>query len=485
MSRRVYAVAIACVGAVALVSGCSSSSSPSASATSSVASSGSSSAPTTTPVAVSWMASYAAPGTPARYDKVGIIKVGRSDAKNVLVLEPGTSAGAAYFVPLAKWIVSKASDWQVWSVERRENLLEDQSELDLFKQHKVTSTQLYDYYLGYLKDKSITHHFRPVSDSTVPFAKQWGMNVAVQDLRVVIGSAKALGGKVVLGGHSLGGSVVTAYATWNFDGHAGADDLAGLLYIDGGSRTTPVSARVATETITALAAPGTTPWLTFGGIPAPYAGVFVATGSSAALIDPNAPSLGQASGLLPASIVPSVRVSNVGQYGYALNPATSPANLTAAQAHLGKGLDPKGPVHGWDGSGALTPIDRFATMFSGAGIENADGSEWYFPQRLTDDTAAVANGNANPAQAVLGVHATMGHELPKDLLIYAFGAQLGGPAVPKEAQILAQQSGIPAANLTLASYQSTYSHNDPAGAYPDNVFFDRLIPFLAKVTGQA
>ena len=61
-------------------------------------------------------------------------------------------------------------------------------------------------------------------NSTVEFAKQWGMKVAVQDLRVVIGAAEKLGGRVVLGGHSLGGSVVTAYATWDFGGHAGADD---------------------------------------------------------------------------------------------------------------------------------------------------------------------------------------------------------------------------------------------------------------------
>ena len=322
MSRRVFAVAIACAGAVALLASCSSSSSPSASAGSSSTSLPSTSA---APSSVTWMSSYAAPCTPARYNKVGIIKVGPSDAKNVLVLEPGTSAGAAYFVPLAEWIVSKASGWQVWSVERRENLLEDQSELNLFKEHKVTSTQLYDYYLGYLKDKSITHHYQPVADSTVQFAKQWGMNVAVQDLHVVIGAAKKLGGKVVLGGHSLGGSVVTAYATWDFDGHAGANDLAGLVYIDGGSRhdggerpgRDPDASRRSN-------APSASPWLAFGGIPAPYAGVFVATGASAALFDPNAPSLGQASGLLPTSIVPPVRVSNVGQYGYALDPATSP-----------------------------------------------------------------------------------------------------------------------------------------------------------------
>ena len=65
------------------------------------------------------------------------------------------------------------------------------------------------------------------------------MKVAVEDLRRVITAAEDLGGKVVLGGHSLGGSVVTAYATWDFGGKPGADGLAGLVYIDGGSGTGP------------------------------------------------------------------------------------------------------------------------------------------------------------------------------------------------------------------------------------------------------
>jgi pimeloyl-ACP methyl ester carboxylesterase len=433
---------------------------------------------------VTWMPSRAAPGTPAKYNMVGVIKVGPTSAKNVLVLEPGTSAGSAYFVPLARWIVSKTSGWQVWSVERRENLLEDQSELNLYKEHKATNTQLFDYYLGYLKDPNITHHFQSIPSSTVEFANQWGMNVAVQDLHVVIGAAKKLGGKVVLGGHSLGGSVVTAYATWDFNGHAGADDLAGLVYIDGGSTASPVSTQTATQDLQSLDAPGASPWLAFGGISAPYAGIFNATGSAGALLDPNAPSLGQTSGLLPTDIVPPVRVTNVGQYGYALNAATSPQSLLAAQGHLGKGLSNQDPVHGWNGTGALTPITRFATMFSGDPMQNVDGTEWYFPQRLTDDTGAVANGNANPAQGVLDVDATMGHNLPKNLLIYAFGARLGGASVPADAQLLAQQSGIPRSNLTLADYQSTYSHNDPAGAYPNNAFFDRLIPFLGKAGAQ-
>jgi pimeloyl-ACP methyl ester carboxylesterase len=444
------------------------------------------------PLSVTWMPSYQAPDTPAKYNRVGVIKVGPSSAKNVLVLEPGTSAGGAYFVPLAKWIVADTPGWQVWSVERRENLLEDQSELNLFKEGKVSATELYDYYLGYIKNPKITHHFQTIPTSSVEFAKNWGMNVAVQDLHTVIGAAKKLGGKVVLGGHSLGGSVVTAYATWDFSGKPGADQLAGLVFIDGASSPAPeargpggapvaMTAASATAALAAFDAPSVSPWLNFGGISAPYAGLFNATGSAAALFDPNAQSLGQASGLLPADIVPPVTVSNVGQYGYALNVATSPPSLEAAQAHLGVGVSSKGPVHGWNGAGALTPITRFATMFSGVGISDVDGTEWYFPQRLTDDAAAVADGNANPAQSVLGVRSTMGHQLPHSLLMYAFAAHLGGPGVLTATKILAQQSGIPESHLTLVDEHDTYAHNDPAGAYPTNAFFSRLVPFLKEV----
>ena len=144
-------------------------------------------------------------------------------------------------------------------------------------------------------------------------------------------------------------------------------------------------------------------------------------------------------------------------------------------------MSSEGPIHGWNGTGALTPITRFAVMLSGAGVDDTDGTEWYFPQRLTDDTAAVADGNANPAQSVLDVHATMGHDLPHRLLILAFAAHLGGPGVLTATKVLAQQSGIPTSHLTLIDEHTTYAHNDPAGAYPNNVFFAHLVPFLERV----
>jgi pimeloyl-ACP methyl ester carboxylesterase len=431
---------------------------------------------------VSWMQGAAAPGTPAKYDRVGVIKVGPPAARNVLVLEPGTSAGAAYFVPLAQWIVSRAPGWQVWSVERRENLLEDQSVLNLAKQGLATSSQLFDYYLGWLDPAlPVQSHIQLIPNSAVTFAKRWGMGVAVEDLHRVIEAARRHGGKVVLGGHSLGGAVVTAYATWDFHGRAGADGLAGLVYIDGGSLPA-VSASTASSELRGLNSSEASPWLTFGGIPAPFAGLFSATGATAALIDPDSQSLGQSSGLLSAfHLTPSVPVTNLAQFGYALNVGTSPASLLAAQAHLGQGISPVGPLHGWDGAGALTPITRFAQMFSGLGVDGADGTEWYFPARLTIDSGAVGNGLSNPAERVLGLDATLGRRLPRRLRIYAFGARLGGSGVLLDAKALASESGIPARNLLLIDRASTYAHNDPAGAYPRNAFADELTQFLHRV----
>lgn len=49
-----------------------------------------------------WMAGLKAPCIPSCYDRVDVVKVGSSSAEDVLVLVPGTSAGSACFVPLAK-----------------------------------------------------------------------------------------------------------------------------------------------------------------------------------------------------------------------------------------------------------------------------------------------------------------------------------------------------------------------------------------------
>jgi hypothetical protein len=424
---------------------------------------------------------FAAPGTPAEFNRVGMLKVGPPRAKNVLVLNPGTSASAAYFAPLARDVVRRVKGWQVWAVERRENLLEDHSVVNQAKAGRVSNQRLFEYYLGYITDPSITDHFRSIPDSEVGFARDWGMRVEIEDLRRVVRAAKRRGGRVVVGGHSLGGSITTAYATWDFNGTPGARGLSGLVYIDGGSNPTPITPEEASQRLTQLRAG--TPWLTFGGIPAPFAGLFNVVASTGVLRDPDGTSALQTWPLLPANLKPSVPTTNIAQYAYAFDTETSPPGLVAAQAHLGR-LASTGARRGWERAGELTPVRRYARMFSGTGLRGLDGTAWYHPQRLTIDSGAVAAGNANRAQNVLDVRATHSDDLPRRLRIYAFGASLGGTRVLDAARVLAAQSRIPRRNLTLVDRHRTYAHNDPNSAYPRNAFLARLAPFLRRIARQ-
>jgi pimeloyl-ACP methyl ester carboxylesterase len=428
------------------------------------------------------MNGYPSPGTPANLNRVGVLKTGDPKAKNVLVLNPGTSASAAYFEPLAKSIVRVLPDWQVWAVERRENFLEDQSELNLFKQGKVSPTDFFNYYLGYLSNPSVTNHVQNVQDSQVPFARQWGMNTEIQDLRLVVQAAGRHGRNVAMGGHSLGGSITTAYATWDFNGVPGGRDLSGLVLIDGASSPAPVTVDQANASLASLQT--SSPWLSFGGIPAPFAGLFGTVASSLTKADANGPSLLATWPLLPANLKgpPGINPTNEAAFGFGTDVKTSPPSLIAAQVHSGQ-FAASGDPRGWDRAGNITPIQRWADMFSGWGLQNLDGTAWYHPMRLTIDSGAVGDGLANPAQAVLDVHSTDATKLPKRLRIYGFGAALGGSRVLAAAQALAGEAGIPRRNLKLVDRSATYAHNDPNAAQPKvNAFYKRLIPFLTKIS---
>jgi pimeloyl-ACP methyl ester carboxylesterase len=413
---------------------------------------------------------------------VGVLKTGDPKAKNVLVLNPGTSASAAYFEPLARTIAKTLPNWQVWAVERRENFLEDQSELNLFKQGKVSPTDFFNYYLGYIGNPSITNHYHPVQDSQVPFARNWGMNTEIQDLRVVVKAAGRKGRNVAMGGHSLGGSIATAYATWDFNGTPGGRDLSGLVLIDGASSPTAVTPEAASQSLADLQT--SSPWLSFGGIQAPLAGLFGTVGSALTKADPNSPAVLGTWPLLPSNLKPpaGINPTNEAGFGYSTDAATSPPSLRAAQVHSGH-LAASGDPRGWDRAGAITPIQRWASMFSGWGLQNLDGTAWYHPMRLTIDSGAVGDGLPNPAQSVLDVHSTDATKLPKRLRIYAFGAALGGSRVIAAAQALAAEAGIKRRNLKLVDRSATYAHNDPSAAEPKvNAFIKRLIPFLRGIS---
>ncbi len=431
---------------------------------------------------VTTMGGFAAPGTPPELNKVQVLKQGREKADHVLVLVTGTSGGAAYFRPLASSIIDQLPDYQVWSVERRENLLEDHSMLDRAIAGEIDSRQLFDYYLGWLNDPSVSPHFDPVPESSVPFAREWGMNVAVHDVRRVVKAAGKRGRSVVLGGHSLGGSITTAYASWDFNGKPGAKGLSGLVFIDGGSLGgTPPSAEQASASLQQLQ--GQSPFLDLVGLGLPWAaGVFNATGSTTALEDPTGESIFGSWPLAPANLVPPVPVTNRAQYGYALDTDTGPASLALVQVHIG-GLAASGDPRDW-ANGELGTVERAAKVFSG--IPGMDGTAWYHPRRLSLDSSAVNNGIANPAQQVLGDDAIHGDEV--NLPIYAFQTSLGYAngqnRVINAAKQLAKQSGVPNKDLRLVSKPQTYAHIDPLAASADkNAFLLNLVRFLKHQVG--
>jgi hypothetical protein len=117
---------------------------------------------------------------------------------------------------------------------------------------------------------------------------------------------------------------------------------------------------------------------------------------------------------------------------------------------------------------------RAAEALSGDG--KVDGTAWYHSRRLSIDARAVAGGVANPAQRVLGVHATHGRDV--HIPIYAFETSLGKRRLLKAARALARRSHT---SVKLVDRSTTYSHCDPLFAAPArNAFLKTLLPFLAR-----
>jgi hypothetical protein len=413
----------------------------------------------------------AAPG-PAHYDRVRVIEQGPRKAKNVLVLVPGTSGGAAYFRPVARDIVAGLPGWKTWSVDRRENLLEDHSVLRPVVGRDRPAHDAFRYYLESLTDTSIMPRFTPETDAA--YARRWGMGVAVRDLGNVIRAARRDGRRVVLAGHSLGATIAIAYATWDFGGRAGAADLAGLVLIDGGSGGAPIGRSEAREQLEQLG--GESPFLDLSGFGLPWAiGVLNAVGSTLAVQEPEAPAVLAAWQFLPAGLRPPVAATNAGGYGYAVDNDTSPANLALVHMHVG-GLAAAGDPRPW-ADGELGTVARAAEMFSG--IEGIDGTAWYHPRRLSLDGRAVAGGVRNRAQQLLGVRATHGRDL--ELPIYAIETSLGAGRVLKGARALARRADLPRRMVTLVDRHTTYDHLDPLSAVPArNAFVKTVIPFLRR-----
>jgi pimeloyl-ACP methyl ester carboxylesterase len=400
---------------------------------------------------------------PDEFDRTWVRRTGPRSARTVLVLVPGTAGGAGSFRLVARDLVRRVRGLQVWSWDRRANAFEDTSVFS-----RRDPAQSFGYYLeGQEVDG---RRFSPVSGpEDAPFAREWGLEVALEDLRRVVQKARRAGLRVILGGHSLGAWTAQAYASWDFGGRPGYRDIRGLVLIDGSLKTGagPTFEEVG-EDLRELREGD--PFQDRLGLGLPWAsGVFSQLGALYARRAPHAPSALQDYPLLPEYVKPPLRVTNEGLLGYAFDQDTSAPQLGAIQVQAGR-LDTEGDPRGWH-DGEVTPIQRLARALS---AERGNFSEWYFPRRLTLDLQAADGLERDDNARLLGLRTWHREEI--DVPAYFFQTSLTRGGILRWGKRFVRSTRIPSAALVG---DENMSHIDPLVAAPeDNLLLGTLTPFL-------
>ena len=416
-----------------------------------------------------------APG-PKAYDKVFVTKFGPRNADRVLVLVPGTIAGAGNFTLIARELVERVSDLQVWALDRRSQALEDTSMFEDALAGRASADEAFDYYLGWLLDPSLQPHYQPLDEAQFGFVREWGLEVAIRDLHQVVANANKRGREVVLGGHSLGASTAVAYAAWDFGRRPGYRDVDGLALIDGGLLGTfNGSNRIEAEQDLAELEQGS-PFTDLLGIGLPWtAGVFVEAGGVYAKLDPTGPSAVQQFPLLPPQFNPGFDVTNRALLGYALDSETSPPERSLIHARAG-GLAPSGDPRDWEDREEVSSVANLADTF---GQEPVNGVEWYYPARLNIDVDGADKLKRNRATKLLGLRTW--HASQIKLPLYAIETSLAGADVLEGARRLVKRSRVRSRETTLVDASATHSHLDPLTARPEvSDFLRTVVPFLDR-----
>jgi hypothetical protein len=400
---------------------------------------------------------------PESFDRTWVRRTGPRSARTVLLLVPGTAGGAGSLRLLARDLARRVRGLQVWSWDRRANAFEDSSVFS-----RGDPAQSAGYYLN--GEEVDGRRFSAVSGPRdAPFAREWGLGLALEDLRRVVLKARRAGLRVILGGHSLGAWTAQAYASWDFDGRPGYRDIRGLVLIDGSLKTGagPTFEEVG-EDLRELREGD--PFQDRLGLGLPWAsGVFSQLGGLYARKAPSAPSALQDHRLLPDYVKPPVRVTNEGLLGYAFDQDTSPPQLGAIQVQAGRLAD-AGDPRGWQ-DGEVTPIQRLARALSG---ERGNFSEWYFPRRLMLDLQAADELERNDNARLLGLRTW--HREDIDVPAYFFQTSLTQGGILRWGKRFVRSTRIPSAALVG---DENMSHIDPLVAHPrDSLFIGTLAPFL-------
>ncbi|MDX6644247.1 MAG: hypothetical protein QOD76_2209, partial [Solirubrobacteraceae bacterium] len=184
-------------------------------------------------------------GAPAACDWIGYLRYriqkGPSDpshAAAVLVAMPGFLGGASPFDAVARNVIHMAAlrgrYFELWALDRRANCLEDHTGID-------AAARAHDYRvaLGYYYGGQEIHGRRFagfLTSADVPYLAEFGLAQAMHDEYAVITRGMpdpaVRRRKVFCGGHSLGGSLTAAFASWDFQGDAGYNQCAGFFALD-------------------------------------------------------------------------------------------------------------------------------------------------------------------------------------------------------------------------------------------------------------
>ena len=433
------------------------------------------------PAAASGQTTVTVPGVPAagpaKYDKSFVTKIGPSSAKTVLVLVPGYAGGAGGFLQVGRDLVKQVPGMQVWAVDRRSQALEDTSYFERGLRGQVTPQQVFDYYLGWIGNEGQQPRFTPPDTKSLSFARDWGLPTHLGDLRRVILSAKRQGKRVILGGHSLGGSTTAIYASWDFGrGRIGYEDIDGMVLIDGGGLGAFNDTESPAEVRKRLAELREKPFADLVGLGLPWAtGVFLNLGGLYAQKLPNERSPFFEYPLLPKQFKPPVPSTNRALLNYALDDSTSPKSLELIHLRAGT-LAPEGDPRDWV-DGEVTPSSRVAAFASSAPV---DGVEWYFPDRLRLDVDGANELERNAVTRQLKLRPW--HLAKVDVPLYVFQTDLTQGRLLRGAKRMISRSDIPAKRSLLVDRSRTTSHLDPLTAAPEtNDFVKTVVPWLKRV----
>ncbi|MEI7888817.1 MAG: alpha/beta fold hydrolase [Actinomycetes bacterium] len=359
---------------------------------------------------------------PTDCNQIHILKIGPSTAKTVLVMIPGYLGGSGDFRVIGQRLTTRFKKLQVWGVDRRSQCLEDSSAFV-----GGTPTQQLGYYIlgqafGGTTFSPAYVNLTSTSSPGAEAARTWGLATTMADIHAVVLAAKAGGRKVILGGHSLGGSLTDIYATWDFNGTAGYKDVAGLVLVDGGARGTLGAAPDQTKVnadISALASGNPFSSL-LPGIPVEDQGIFPELAGQYAIKAAKANSalqsflgnVGMGAFTRPTS---SGKLNNEAGLGFAFDRDTSPALVGLLHMNMGHLKEStNGGAASWT-DGGLTDLKDAKTLW---GTEPGNSVEWYFPKRLGIDVGAATALTQSSFTDGLGIRTW--HLADVNIPLYAF-----------------------------------------------------------------